>query len=76
MIKHALIAAAFASLACTLTPLSGAQAMPSASGGLLTHSEGAGPLTQVGGKGKNWNRSRASGRNPGRHLGWYKQRRR
>ena len=76
MIKHSLIAAAFAALACTLTPLSGAQAMPSASASILNHAEGADLLTPAGGNGKHWNRSRASGRNPGRHLGWYKQRRR
>ena len=73
MIKRVMMAAAFAALACALPLASGAKAMPTATS--VTQQVAGGDLvTPAKWKAKNWNRGRYSGRNRGRHLGWYKQR--
>ena len=73
MIKRVMMAAAFAALACAVPLASAAKAMPTATGVTLQVA-GDDLVTPAKWKEKHWNRGRYSGRNRGRHLGWYKQR--
>ena len=73
MIKRVMMAAAIAALACAGPLASAAKAMPTATG-VTVQVAGDDLVTPAKWKAKNWNRGRYSGRNPGRHLGWYKKR--